>query len=195
MPPSDEERMARCRDGDVAAFETLMRRHLDAVTKHVRRIVFDPDQARDLAQDVFLKLYVNRGSYTGEGRFVTWLMRIATNAAIDHLRRQRKRRCVSLYTMLQAGADDEEEAELHETLANPDAPAPQEILAAQEQWTQLVAALEHLPPAQREVFRLRAIQGLNYKAIAERLDCSPEAARNRMHAAKHEIRRRLGGQF
>ena len=192
MSPSDEQLMGNCRSGDVAAFETLVRRHLDAVTSHLRRIVHDPDQAQDLAQDVFLKVYASRETYTGEGKFSTWLHRIATNAAIDHLRRQRKRHFVSLFTMTAADEDGEDEPELHETLAHPGSQTPCEILSAQEEWAEFGEALQHLSVAQREVFVMRTVDGLDYKAIAERLGCTPEAARSRMHAAKEELKRNVG---
>lgn len=192
MPPVDEELMARCRDGDVEAFETLMRQHLRGVTIHIQRIIHDPDAAQDLAQDVFMKVYAGRSAYTGEGKFTTWLYRIATNAAIDQLRRQSKRKCVSLFVTLPPDEEDDEEPELHETISDPGSQAPYEILSAQEEWTSLGSALRHLSEAYREVFELRMVEGLDYKAIGERLGITPETARSRMHAAKQELKRIVG---
>ena len=193
MAPSDEELMGRCRDGDVAAFEALMTRHLRGVTIHLQRIVFDPDEAQDLGQDVFLKLYARRETYTSEGRFTTWLFRIATNAAIDHIRRRSRRRSVSLFATRRRGDEGGEEAELHETLADPGSPAPCDILSAQEEWMSLGSALGQLSDGHREVFEMRTVEGLDYRAIAERLGITPAGARSRMHAAKEEIRRHMGG--
>ena len=192
MPPSDEALMALCRDGDVAAFETLVQRRLRAVTGHIQRIVHDADEAQDLAQDVFFKVYTSRGSYTGEGKFITWLFRIATNAAIDHLRRRSTRRSVSLATMAPAEREDEPEPELHENMADGGAQTPFEILSAQEEWAQFGSALERLSDAQRIVFEMRMVQGLDYKTIAQRIGCTPEAARARMQAAKQVVKREVG---
>ena len=192
MPPSDEALMARCRDGDVEAFEALMAQHLHGVTIHLQKIVFDSDEAQDLAQDVFLKVYTNRAVYTGEGKFSTWLYRIATNTAIDHLRRRGKRRHVSLFASMPAEEEDEEEAELHETIADPGSQAPFEILTAQEEWARLGSALEHLSEPHREVFEMRTVEGLAYRTIADRLGVTPETARSRMHSAKQELKRNLG---
>ena len=193
MPPSDEDLMAQCRDGDVPAFETLMRRHLQGVTVHVRRIVSDPDEAQDLAQDVFMKVYANRTAYTGEGKFTTWLHRIAANSAIDHLRRRSRRHHVSLFTAIPGEEEDEEEAELHETIADTGSLAPCEILTAQEEWASLGSALEHLPETHRQVFEMRLVEGLDYRTISQRLGVTAETARSRMHSAKRELKRSVGG--
>ena len=192
MPVCDEELMLRCRDGDVSAFEELMARHLESVTRHVQRMVFDRDAAQDLAQDVFLKVYTRRDTYTGDGRFGAWLRRIATNAAIDHLRRRKKRRFVSLHALTAAADEDEVESELHETIADSGSQQPYEILSTQEDWTRLGSALDLLSDAQRHVFQLRMWEGLDYKAIAERVGCKPETARTRMHAAMQELKRNMG---
>jgi len=155
-------------------------------------MVFDPDEAQDLAQDVFLKVYANRATYTAEGKFSTWLYRIATNAAIDRLRRRRKRRSISLSSMAAVDPDEAEEPELHETLAHPGSQTPHDILSAQEDWARLGSALEYLSDAHREVFEMRTVEGLDYETIGKRLGCTPGAARNRMHAAKQELKRNIG---
>ena len=191
MYEADEELMGRCRDGDVAAFEALMSRHIDGVTGHLLRMVTDPNDAQDLAQDAFMKVYANRENYTAEGRFSTWLYRIATNTAIDLLRRRGKRQFVSLSSAMPSRDEESERTELHETLADPGSLAPPEILAMAESWAEVGRAIEHLSEKQRELFRLRSIEGLDYRTIGERLGIGAETVRTRMHSLRQEIRHRM----
>jgi RNA polymerase sigma-70 factor (ECF subfamily) len=188
---SDEELMDRCRVGDMVAFEVLVSRHMDGVTGHLARMVSDPNDAQDLAQDVFMKVYVNRQTYATDSRFTSWLYRIATNAAIDCLRRRAKRRFVSLSSAMPSHDEGSEATELHETLADPGSLAPPEILAVAESWAEVGRALESLSEKQRELFRLRSIEGLDYKTIGDRLGIGPETVRTRMHSLRQEIKRRM----
>jgi RNA polymerase sigma-70 factor (ECF subfamily) len=188
---TDEELMKRSRDGDAAAFAVLVERHIEGVTARLTRLVRDPSDAQDLAQDAFMKIHANRHTYTGDGRFVTWLYRIATNAAIDHLRRQGRRRVVSLSAALPSSDPDGDDVELHETLTDPGSQAPDAALAVAERWAEIARALEGLSDDQKEMFGLRVVEGMDYRAIGERFGIGPEAARTRMCILRQEIRLRM----
>jgi RNA polymerase sigma-70 factor (ECF subfamily) len=147
-----EERRVRrlvlaARDGDRDAMQQLYRLHVGAVHAHVLRIVADAHDADDVTQQVFAKLLTGLDRYRpGEAPFVGWVLRVAHNAAIDHVRRVRLVACSAV-----------EEAE---ALDDP---------RADEARASLHTALASLPPAQRDVLFLMHVVGLSPREIADRL--------------------------
>jgi RNA polymerase sigma-70 factor (ECF subfamily) len=147
-----EERRVRrlvlaAREGDRDAMQQLYRLHVTAVHAHVLRIVGDAHDADDVTQQVFAKLLTGLDRYRpGEAPFVAWVLRVAHNAAIDHVRRVQLVSCSAV-----------EEAE---ALDDP---------RAEEARASLYAALASLPPAQRDVLLLMHVVGLSPREIADRL--------------------------
>jgi RNA polymerase sigma-70 factor (ECF subfamily) len=168
---ADDELMRRLAAGDQGAFAALYERHRTRVFTFLLRLVRDRAAAEDLLQEVFLRVYRARAEYTGRTRFQAWLFTIARRLLVDHLRR--------------AGPAPVEEAD------TPDAPAPEtpaQHAEARELAARLERALEHLPPAQREVLLLARLGGLDAGEIAAVTGSTPGAVRVALHRALRRLR-------
>lgn len=175
--------------GDQAAFRTLVERHQERIFGYLMGMVRDRDVANDLFQETFLRVIAamrqQRGSYTQQGRWLGWVMRIARNAALDYLRRRKK------WTDVGSGEADEGDSYWDRL---PDAePFADEQLQLLEQYEWLDAAIERLPPEQREVVLLRHEAELTFREIAELTDVSINTALGRMRYALLNLRRMMAG--
>lgn len=173
----------RAQRGDRAAFDALVRRYDQEVLRMALRIVRSPDEAQDLYQEAFLKVYRSIGQFRLESRFSTWLYRVVMNVCYDHLRRQRTRGEV------QATENEDGQPDFAQTLAD-DRPVlnPDRALAAAEISRRLQAALARLSPRERMVFELKHCQGLKLRAIGEMCGTSEEAAKNSLFRALQKLR-------
>lgn len=166
----------RARAGDREAFGQLVRLHRDAVYRFAARWLADPDQALDVAQDVFVRAFDGLKNYRGDSRFRTWLFSIALNAARSAARRQKRRGEVRLDT----GADF---PDLH---TPPDA-----RVARAEAFARAASALADLPEKQRGAVSLRIYEGLSFKEIGEIIGCSEGSARVNFHHGIQKLRETL----
>ena len=183
---ADEPLVARAVAGDRAAFETLVRRHQAPLVNHLFRLVGSRDTAMDLAQDVFLKVYTSLGSFDPRFRFTTWLYRIASNCAIDQLRRKQ------VATLpLSSPSGDEEGPSVEGRLAGP-GPDPDQVLRARELQRRLDVAIDELPGAYRELILLRHRQHCRYDEIARITRLPLGTVKNRIFRAREILRERLG---
>lgn len=173
-------------DGDERAFRTLVERHQERIYGFLIGMVRDRDVANDLFQETFLRAVAamqhERGSYEQQGRWLGWVMRIARNAALDHLRARKKFQDVD--------SGDEEGTSFFERLPadEPDAAAQLDLLTNLEA---LREAIERLPPEQREVVLLRHEAELTFREIAEITDVSINTALGRMRYALINLRKML----
>ncbi len=167
---SEEKRQAvRASAGDRRAYAWLVERHQGAIHRYLARMIRDPETARDLEQDTFLKAFQALPGWRPQAAFRTWLFRIAHNRALDHLRRARHERTEPLDAVLDV----------------PDpAPGPHARLETARKVSQLESALATLSPAHREVLLLREIEDLSYDDIARALDLSPGTVRSRIARAR-----------
>ena len=189
MHPSDEQLVTAYLDhNDQQAFSTLVQRHQERIFGYLLGMVHDKNLANDLFQDTFLRVIKamnnQRGSYTQQGRWLAWVMRIARNATLDHLRSRKKWQDVS-------DKDEEENTSFWERLPD-DAPMPDELLKRTEQRDWLDACIERLSPEQREVLLLRHESELTFREIAELTDCSINTALGRMRYALLNLRQMMG---
>ncbi len=166
----------RARTGDREAFGQLVRLHRDAVYRFAARWLTDPDQALDVAQDVFVRAFHGLKGYRGDSRFRTWLFSITLNAARSAARRQKRRSEVRLDT----GAD------FADLRTPPDARA-----ARAEAFAQAARALSELPEKQRGAVTLRIYEGLSFKEIGEIIGCSEGSARVNYHHGIQKLREAL----
>lgn len=173
--------------GDRAAFETLVRRHQRPLVNHLFRLIGRRDDAVDLAQEVFIKVYVSLGSFDPRYRFTTWLYRIASNCAIDWLRRKRLPTC----SLSSARPEDDRRDAPEEQYASDD-PLPDQFLRASEIKRRLDAALEELPPHYRQLILLRHRQHCRYDEIARILELPIGTVKNRIFRARGMLKRSLG---
>ncbi|MBU4198502.1 MAG: sigma-70 family RNA polymerase sigma factor [Verrucomicrobia bacterium] len=169
--------------GDDRAFDALMARYKRPVINFVCRLIGNASEAEDLAQDVFVRAYQNirkPGFHQTTGAFSTWLFQVARNAAIDCLRRRKRRPTESLTTLEEDG----------ENLAVTARTADREI-AVKEIGEQIAAAVALLPEDQKTAVILSEYENLSYVEIAAIMKCSVKSVESRLYRAKQFLRDRL----
>jgi RNA polymerase sigma-70 factor (ECF subfamily) len=181
----DEQLVAWAIDGQRGAFETLVRRHRRALVNHLYRQVGAQEAARDLAQEVFLKVYLSLSSFDPSYRFKTWLYRIASNCAIDHLRKKRPATC-----SLDRDASDERGSRLDATVAG-NGPTPHDMLRLRELQRRLELAVQRLPDDFRQLILLRHRQYCRYDEIARITELPIGTVKNHIFRARELLRGEL----
>ncbi|MDH7599015.1 MAG: sigma-70 family RNA polymerase sigma factor [Sedimentisphaerales bacterium] len=187
----DEARLlARCRQGDVAAMETLVLRYQDRLYNAILRICGDPEDAAELTQDTFVKVIEALDRFRGKSSFYTWAFRIAINLALNHCQRRRRIGQRSLDADEDQGRSEASER-LRDLLSDPGSADP--AVVAQDRELQVLArrALLELDEQQRVMIVLRDIEGMSYAQIAEVLDIELGTVRSRLSRAREALRRVL----
>lgn len=185
MHPNDEQLVADyVMRGDDRAFRLLVERYQERVYGFLLGMVQDPDVANDLFQDTFVRvvraLNERRGSYKHQGRFAAWVLKIARNTALDHMRRQKR--------WVEIGGDGVDGVDPWDLLPD-ESPDAHELTEQREESAWLEACIERLPPEQREVLLLRHEGELTFREIAELTGCSINTALGRMRYALANLRR------
>jgi RNA polymerase sigma-70 factor, ECF subfamily len=175
--PSDDELMRGIAQRDEAAFETLLRRWEGPVFAFLRQMLGDAEEARDLTQDTFVKVYGQAKRYQGSGKFRSWLFRIAGNLARSQLRRRQIVRWVPFIT-----SHHDRASRNSETGGS---------LERQEDIERVRRALENLPARQRQAIILRRYESMSYKEIAESLDSTVAAVQALLNRAMNSLRGEL----
>jgi RNA polymerase sigma-70 factor (ECF subfamily) len=182
---TDEELLAAYQQGDVGAFELLLRRHRAPLFTFLLRMLGDRAKAEDLAQESFLRIVKGAQAWEHRARFQTWLFTIARNLCVDQSRRDRFRRAESLD---QAGPDDE--PPLVDSVPGREIDPERGAQNARLRPV-LQKALLGLPPEQREVFVLREQAGVPFKEIAEMVGVNENTVKSRMRYALEGLRKAL----
>jgi len=189
-PPLDalQERalIRQAQRGDRAAFEQLVRLHEGGVLRLALQMVRSEEEAKDIYQEAFLKIYRSLGRFRFESRFSTWVYRVVMNVCLDHLRRAGARREVQAPETEPGQADffhtvPEERPELD----------PERALQGQEVRRRLQAALTRLSPRERLVFELKHYQGMKLRAIGDYCGTSEQTAKNCLFRATQKLRLEL----
>ncbi|HYX69614.1 MAG TPA: RNA polymerase sigma factor [Terriglobales bacterium] len=181
---SDAEVMLRVKAGDDSAFNYLVGKFRRAMVHFMYRMCHNQGTAEDLAQEVFLRVYRSRESYSAEAKFTTWLYRIASNLAINHARDTKAERNT-------ASLDEaNEETGLTIDVADGHATAEQELLR-RERLAAIRKEVEALPERQRVAVLMHKYQGLDYKQIGEVLKLSESATKSLLFRAYETLRERL----
>ena len=167
--------VAQALGGSEAAFEQIVRRHQRAVLTLLVRLTGDTGLAEDLAQETFVKAFRSLGAFDTARRLSSWLLRIAHNAGIDALRRQRLK-TVPIDT---AAADDQP--------LDPAAPAEPDPLERQALAGALDAGMQQLTPPQRAAISLRYEEGLSFAEIGQVLGMPEPTARSHVHRARKAL--------
>ncbi len=176
----------RAQGGDRAAFDVLVRKYDSEVLRLALRVVGSEDEAADLFQDAFLKVYRSLGRFRFDSRFSTWLYRVVMNVCLDHLRKQKNRNEV------QAPASDDGIGEFFHTVADARPGLdPESAVRSQEIRQRLEAALGRLTPRERMVFELKHYQGLKLRTIGRLCGTSEETAKNCLFRATQKLRLEL----
>jgi RNA polymerase sigma-70 factor (ECF subfamily) len=182
----DAQVMLRVRDGDDAAFNYLVERYRRAMISFMFRMVHNAAIAEDLSQEVFLRVYRSRASYSADAKFTTWLYRIATNLAVNHARDNKNER-PEVKTSIDA-VDDETglSIDVPDSRLN----VEQEILR-RERLQAIRKHVEALPERQRMAVMMHKYQEMDYRQIAEVLHLSESATKSLLFRAYETLRESL----
>ena len=178
---SDEELLIRFGKGQKEAFGVLVRRYERELFGYLRRYLGDSTLAEDVFQNTFLQVYVKSGQYEPGRPVRPWLYTIATNQAIDALRRQGRHQALSLDQGREELPDGDVRS-LLETLESRGA-GPADAAEGAERRDRVRASVERLPDFLRQVLVLAYYQGLKYREIADILDIPVGTVKSRLHAA------------
>jgi RNA polymerase sigma-70 factor (ECF subfamily) len=173
--------VARARAGDRDAFGELVRSTQRRVFMTALRMMGNEDDARDVTQDAFVRAYRGLASFDGRSEFSTWLYRIVVNVALNHQRRKRRQRSVTL-----------EEVALPEPLQQRTGDDPRRALELKRVLQDTRDAVQELTPVLRATVVLVIMEGMPYREAAEILECSEGTVAWRVHEARQKLRERLG---
>jgi len=181
----DQVLVERVQNGDKVAFELLVAKYHRKILRLISRLVRDPAEVEDVAQDAFIKAYRALPQFRGESAFYTWLYRIAVNTAKNYLATQSRRAPTSTDT-------DAEEAETFSDAAQlRDINTPESVLMSKQVAQTVNAAMAMLPEELRTAITLREIEGLSYEEIAELMGCPIGTVRSRIFRAREAIALKL----
>jgi RNA polymerase sigma-70 factor (ECF subfamily) len=186
--PLDEAGLIRAAQrGDQDAFERLVRAYDHSVLRVAMNLLRSPEEARDVYQEAFLKVFRNLHSFRFDCSFHTWLYRIVTNICLDHLRRRKVRKEEPTIVETPEGPVDRV-AQLEEEGAHSN---PERQMWNRELAGRIDGALGALTPRERTVFELRHYEGLRLRAIGEIIGTTEEAAKNCLFRATQKMRSSL----
>jgi RNA polymerase sigma-70 factor (ECF subfamily) len=179
--------MLRVRDGDVKAFEQIVELHQHAVIGTVTRMLGNPDDAHDISQQVFIRIWKSAPRYEPSAKFTTWLFTIMRNLVFNEMRRRGRRKEVSL--------EQENEDDPPRQHADLTSPAPDHIAQQEELERALDKAIAALPDKQRLAVVLRRHEDMPYEQICEILKMSLPAVKSLLFRARAELRKHLAAHL
>ena len=177
MEHDEAKLIARCQQGDQESLRQLFDLYHKKVYRAAYGVLRQREEALDIVQEVFIKLYRSIKNFKGESRLSTYLYRMAINAAIDHLRGIGKAAAISLDGEEAAGFQAAEEPERR----------PDRIFLYKELEGKVNEALKSLPPDQRTAIVLREVEGLSYQEIAETMKSSIGTVMSRLHYGRRKL--------
>ncbi len=183
---TDRTLAERASHGDVAAYETLVRKYERFVCTTAFSVVKNREDAYDVSQEVFLKVWHTVGTFKGESRFSSWLYRVTYNAALDFLRKDKKKRETSLTV-----TDEDGESVIRDVPDESVSAEPEKALMRAEKQEMLYRALDELTEEHRTVIRLRDIEGRTYGEIARMLELEDGTVKSRLFRARESLKRVL----
>lgn len=182
---ADTDLMLRFQAGEAECFDQLVLRHRRGILSFIDRMVQDSAISEELAQETFLRVYLNRDRYTPKAKFTTWLYRIASHLALNHLRdHKHDRRAESL---------DESDEEGHTPVReySDQRPGAEAALLEEERLGLIRQAIARLPERQRVAVIMHKYQGLDYQEIGGALELSESATKSLLFRAYETLRKEL----
>ena len=181
---ADQQLVERVKKGDKRAFDLLVGKYQHKVLSIIGRFVNDPDEAKDVSQEAFIKAYRALPKFRGDSAFYTWIYRIAVNTAKNHLVSRGRR---------PPGTDiDVADAEFHQSgVVLHEIATPENQLMKDELEALVYKALSDLPDDLRTAVTLREFDGLSYEEIAEVMDCPVGTVRSRIFRGREAIDNRI----
>jgi len=171
--------------GDRMAFERLFEKYREKVYGIAYRFVRNKEDALEVAQEVFLRVYQGLAKFKTDAKFFTWLYRITVNRAIDVSRSRKTRRTLEL------DATEGDGQGLLESIENPQSDDPADLALRKEFSGRLLDAIQALPSKHRAVFILHAVENLSYKEIADVVGCSIGTVMSRLFYARKKLQKLL----
>ena len=180
----DQALVEQVQRGEKQAFDVLVLKYQNKIIQLVNRYVHDSDEARDVAQEAFIKAYRAIGRFRGDSAFYTWLYRIAINTAKNYLVANGRRPPRSDI--------DAQDAEQYEGATGlKEYATPERLLLRDEIQEAIATAIDELPDDLRTAITLRELEGLSYEEIAQTMDCPIGTVRSRIFRARDAIDTRL----
>ena len=183
---TDEVLIAQFQQGDVQAFDVLVRRYKDQLLNYVYRFVNSRVEAEDVVQETFLRVYKNKHYYKEIAKFSTWIYTIAGNLAKTELRKRKRRNILSISNFV----NDERDYDIPDKA---DSPEKQVDGSMKDEMVQ--AAIQNLPPKFKEVIVLRDIQGFAYDEISQIIDVPLGTVKSRVNRGRLKLQEDLSFLF
>jgi RNA polymerase sigma-70 factor (ECF subfamily) len=178
---ADWQLVTRVQRGDKKAYELLVSKYQRRITRLLSRIIRDPSDIEDVAQEAFIKAYRALPNFRGESAFYTWLYRIAINTAKNHFAAQGRR------APTRAAADVEDAENSDDALVLRDVATPDAVLLSKQVGEAVNRAIERLPEDLRTAIVLRELEGMSYDEIAHAMNCPVGTVRSRIFRAREAI--------
>ena len=182
MTEQERQLIQQAAAGDSAAFEQLVTRYEKLVYSVAFRMTNNREDALDLSQETFVKVWKSLAFFKFESAFSTWIYRIAGNVCLDFLRRQKRVRSLTV-------SDEEVQLDLPD-----DSQDPARMVIEQAEQQAVSNALASLEPEYRAALTLRAVAGLSYQEIAEALDIQPGTVKSRINRGRERLRKKLAAR-
>lgn len=187
---SDHDLIEAAKNGDEAAFAVIVNRYRNPITNYLYRFLNDYEEAVDLAQETFVRVYFAIERYHTEYAFSTYIYRIATNLAISEIRKRKRRTILSLTGLFQTESDDTTEFQPEDKKSLPD-----KDLIDDEQARVIAKAIATLPTKYRIPIILRDIEGKSYEEIATILELGLGTTKSRISRARGLLKEKLKKYF
>lgn len=181
----DQQLVVRAQHGDQQAFGLLVSKYQRKLARLLSRLVRDPAEVEDVAQETFIKAYRALGSFRGDSAFYTWLYRIGINTAKNYLVSQGRR------VPTRTGFDSEEAESFEAGELLRDINTPERMLLSKQIGETVNLAMESLPEDLRTAIMLREIEGMSYEDIAKMMDCPIGTVRSRIFRAREAVAEKL----
>lgn len=175
----------RCKNGDISAFDELMRRYEKQVYNFAYRLSGNYDDANDILSEAFIKVYNSLQSFRGDANFTTWLFKIVTNTYLDERKRSKGHLNIPLDEYIEL-----EESQVTRQIVDP-SPSPPELIERREQAEILQEAINSLPDYQRVMLLLYHGYNKSYEEIAEIIGLPIGTVKSRLNRARLAVRQKL----
>lgn len=188
LEPDDLTLVKRCRAGDRAAFRSLVERYQKRVYSQAYGMVKDKEEAMDIAQDAFVKVYKYLDHFKGDSSFYTWLYRVVANLCTDRLRRKRSQASESVEFDEDVAVDETNTAGI---LSSRLGTNPHQALMRAELARKLEEALAQVPEKHREILLLRELEGMSYEDLSRVLKIPKGTVMSRLFHARSKVQKLL----
>lgn len=179
MDQEETEMISRCQEGDQEALKEIFDKYHKKVYRIAYGVVRQREEALDIVQEVFIKLFRSIKNFKGRSRFYTYLYRMAMNTAIDHARKVGKQFFSSL--------DEEGSFEPSDKVEK----GPEKMLLQKELEGRVALAMDKLPPEQKAALIFRDVEGLSYREMSEAMGCSIGTVMSRLHYGRRKVQELL----